>query len=44
MDAIRVPIEDDKGYLVRIRFQEFLQSYGKQNDDQDNTKEITQQM
>lgn len=44
MDAIRVPIEDDKGYLVRIRFQEFLQSYGKQNDDQENAKEITQQM
>lgn len=27
MDQIRVPVEDEKGLVVRIRFQDFLQSY-----------------
>jgi hypothetical protein len=49
MEEIRVPIEDDKGYIVRIRFQEFLQTYRKTSaaahpEDPEKEEEITQQM
>jgi hypothetical protein len=49
MEEIRVPIEDDKGYIVRIRFQEFLQTYRKVSaaahpEEPEKEEEITQQM
>jgi hypothetical protein len=44
MDQIRVPIEDDKGSIIKNRFENFLRNYGIENPFTTNVDEVTQQM